>query len=553
MQLTIDKTLAEELLKTLPPDSELAVDLGEGMTFRGECVVDCNRFSDDMIQMIIAAAQKANARGIVIVCNGILKARQDPSGAKITSMKALEDAIVTYLLRGCIDGWLYYKAKDGFFEPMLVGAIQYHPTIPKQQEEHVTLNCYANSKDGQGGTRNRGEIEAASEKIILRKDQCLGKTVDQILVDMGWYHETPELKATYEQHFAMFRKMRPRFSEQFVCEGPIDIMEDEESGHGSRYKRLESRNTTGFPFRCVNDEELNEKRTFIDRRRSDFWEVSRKRHKLDENAFTKLPNELHIYMYHLDLHQQFWVHVACLKPYVYDTKLGEKLVLPDSHRDLIEVLINDGAILVDDIVQSKSGGTTILSYGPPGLGKTLTAEVYAEVIQKPILKVNAGMLGISIEEVEANLKDILKRVDRWKAILLLDEADVYIRKRANDLQQNAIVAVFLRTMEYFNGLFFMTTNRGDDVDDAIKSRCIARIKYSTPDKDNLFLIWKILSKHMGQNLPDALIEELVRTWPQLSGRDVKELIKLTMRYVASKKLEYNMDVFRKMGQFRELE
>lgn len=552
MQLTIDKTLAEELLKTLPPDSELAVDLGEGMTFRGECVVDCNRFSDDMIQMIIAAAQKADARGIVIVCNGILKARQDPSGAKITSMKALEDAIVTYLLRGCIDGWLYYKAQDGFFEPMLVGAIRYHPTIPKQQEEHVTINCYANSKDGQGGTRSRGEVEVSSEKIHLRKDQCVGKTVDQIFVEMGWYHETPELKAIYEKHFALFRQMRPKFSQQFVCEGPIMIMEDEESSHGSRYKRPEARNTNGFPFRCVNDEELNDKRTFVDRRRSDFWETSRGRHKLDENAFTKLPHDLRLYMYHLDLHQQFWVHVACLKPYVYDTKLGEKLVLPDSHRDLIEVLVNDGAVLVDDIVQGKSGGTTILSYGPPGLGKTLTAEVYAEVIEKPILKVNAGMLGITIEEVEANLKEILKRVQRWQAILLLDEADVYIRKRANDLTQNAIVAVFLRTLEYFNGLFFMTTNRGDDVDDAIMSRCIARIHYETPDAKNLYALWKILGKQFGADLEPSLINELVEAWPQMSGRDVKELLKLTMRYVRCRDLEYSLDVFRKMGQFRGL-
>ena len=38
---------------------------------------------------------------------------------------------------------------------------------------------------------------------------------------------------------------------------------------------------------------------------------------------------------------------------------------------------------------------------------------------------------------------------------------------------NAVVGVFLRVLEYFNGLLFLTTNRIDDIDEAIVSRCIA--------------------------------------------------------------------------------
>jgi MoxR-like ATPase len=39
-------------------------------------------------------------------------------------------------------------------------------------------------------------------------------------------------------------------------------------------------------------------------------------------------------------------------------------------------------VLMDDIVAGKSGGTTVLCAGPPGVGKTLTAEVYSEIIRR---------------------------------------------------------------------------------------------------------------------------------------------------------------------------
>jgi len=64
--------------------------------------------------------------------------------------------------------------------------------------------------------------------------------------------------------------------------------------------------------------------------------------------------------------------------------------------------------------------------------------------------------------------------------MLIDEADVYIRKRSDDIAANAVVGIFLRVLEYFDGLLFLTTNRIDDIDEAIISRCIALIRYLAP-------------------------------------------------------------------------
>jgi SpoVK/Ycf46/Vps4 family AAA+-type ATPase len=258
----------------------------------------------------------------------------------------------------------------------------------------------------------------------------------------------------------------------------------------------------------------------------------------------------YLYLFNLELHRNIWVHVQNVEPYRYKPELREKLVLPNDHRDLIDILTADMEVLADDIIEGKTGGTTILCKGAPGLGKTLTAEVYAEVVGKPLYRVHSGQLGVTAESVEASLTQILRRAARWGAILLLDEADVYIRKRDNDLQHNAIVAEFLRTLEYFDGLLFMTTNRTDDVDDAILSRCIAVIRYDTPPADAARELWRTLSTQFGAEIPDELVEELLTRYPQLSGRDIKELIKLVTRYCTRKQQPLSAEVFALCAMFR---
>ena len=57
---------------------------------------------------------------------------------------------------------------------------------------------------------------------------------------------------------------------------------------------------------------------------------------------------------------------------------------------------------------------------------------------------------------------------RWQVVLLLDEADVYLERRAtNDVLRNSLVSVFLRNLEYYRGILFLTTNRVGDFDKAV--------------------------------------------------------------------------------------
>jgi hypothetical protein len=72
----------------------------------------------------------------------------------------------------------------------------------------------------------------------------------------------------------------------------------------------------------------------------------------------------------------------------------------------------------------------------------------------------AGDIGVTGTEVEQNLNKFFKWAQDWRAILLLDEADVYLASRKNmDIERNSVVSVFLRALEYYGGILFITTNR----------------------------------------------------------------------------------------------
>jgi hypothetical protein len=225
-------------------------------------------------------------------------------------------------------------------------------------------------------------------------------------------------------------------------------------------------------------------------------------------------------------HVRLRVHVNNLTPYEYRREVAAGLVLPDVDRKMINILVDQSQNTFQDIVSGKGQSMNILSSGPPGTGKTATAEVFAEFKGRPLYTIQCSQLGLEPGEVESSLSIILQRANRWNAVLLLDEADVYIRRRAADIQQNAIVGVFLRVLEYASCILFMTTNLPENVDDAVASRCIVHLHYDVPTPLAQAKIWHILAELNGIQLDVASVNAFVAKHPNLTGRDVKNLLKL---------------------------
>jgi hypothetical protein len=67
---------------------------------------------------------------------------------------------------------------------------------------------------------------------------------------------------------------------------------------------------------------------------------------------------------------------------------------------------------------------------------------------EPLYIVGAGDLGTSAAKVDQNLANILRISATWSAVVLIDEADVFLEERSlHDIERNAMVAVFLRQLE----------------------------------------------------------------------------------------------------------
>lgn len=130
-----------------------------------------------------------------------------------------------------------------------------------------------------------------------------------------------------------------------------------------------------------------------------------------------------------------------------------------------------------------------------GVGKTSTAECVAAANGKPLLPITCGDLGLSPKEVEENLEFHFRLAQSWDCVLLLDEADVFLARRTvQDVNRNALVSVFLRILEYYEGILFLTTNRVGTLDEAFRSRIHMSLYYPTLSADQTAAIWKILCR-----------------------------------------------------------
>lgn len=86
------------------------------------------------------------------------------------------------------------------------------------------------------------------------------------------------------------------------------------------------------------------------------------------------------------------------------------------------------------------------------------------------IQVSAGELGHEPKKLEDQLSHISQLAYHWKALVLMDEADVFVQARSIDSHQNARVSVFLRKLEYNQGIMFL-------FDDAIQSRITLAVRY----------------------------------------------------------------------------
>ncbi|RSL54743.1 hypothetical protein CEP53_007347 [Fusarium sp. AF-6] len=218
----------------------------------------------------------------------------------------------------------------------------------------------------------------------------------------------------------------------------------------------------------------------------------------------------------------------------WNDKAWDSLVLEPETKDLIKALVKSrkyhAAQTIDDVIQGKGKGLVTVLHGPPGTGKTLTAEGISELLKCPLYMASAGELGTDSRYLEAELQKILDTCHAWGAILLLDEADVFLEKRnMHDIQRNALVSIFLRQLEYFQGILFLTTNRVETFDEAFQSRIHIALRYDALDakaKRTIFQMFLDRVRDLGKLKVEPLKEDdwTYLSKQELNGREIKNVI-----------------------------
>ncbi|EMD62473.1 hypothetical protein COCSADRAFT_146272 [Bipolaris sorokiniana ND90Pr] len=228
------------------------------------------------------------------------------------------------------------------------------------------------------------------------------------------------------------------------------------------------------------------------------------------------------------------------------------LVLPSQIKQNLKGLVSShrfhAAKTIDDVIQGKGKGLNVVLHGPPGVGKTLTGESIAEYLQCPLYAVSAGELGTNSRALEADLNRIMEITHSWGAILLLDEADVFLEARQpNDLHRNSLVSVFLRLTEYYQGILFLTTNRVETFDEAFQSRIHMGIRYEELSARARREIWQQhvgrVERMKGSQGMKAFTEADFDVLSQrvLNGRQIKNTVKTSQAIAVAEQSAFSME------------
>jgi SpoVK/Ycf46/Vps4 family AAA+-type ATPase len=151
--------------------------------------------------------------------------------------------------------------------------------------------------------------------------------------------------------------------------------------------------------------------------------------------------------------------------------------------------------------------------------------------------IGTGELGTDVSYTEPVLRRIFDLAKGWDAILLLDEADLFLSKRTqDDIKRNAFVTIFLRLLEYYQGILFLTTNRVQEFDPAFKSRIHLSVKYFALDATKRGCIWQNILQQVKdcRDWDQATYDRLGRDF-DLNGREIKNLVKPALAIAAYRK------------------
>ena len=173
-------------------------------------------------------------------------------------------------------------------------------------------------------------------------------------------------------------------------------------------------------------------------------------------------------------------------------------------------------------------GLYSLFSGPPGTGKTMTAEIMAGELGLDLYKIDLStVVSKYIGETEKNLSRIFQEAETSNAILFFDEADALFGKRsqigdAHDRYANIEVSYLLQKLEEYEGIVILATNLRRNLDDAFLRRFHFTVEFALPKAKERRLIWERIFPAATPQSSDLDLGFMARQF-EISGGNIRNI------------------------------
>lgn len=179
------------------------------------------------------------------------------------------------------------------------------------------------------------------------------------------------------------------------------------------------------------------------------------------------------------------------------------LQVKEPFRRLEDVILSDeNSSLIDQVLQEyhrsdvlASNGLypadKLLFCGPPGCGKTLTAEVLASELGLPLTVIRIDSVVSSyLGETAANLRQVFDFISSIPMVVLFDEFDALAKERADEAEHGElkrVVNAFLQMIDDYEGksLLVAATNHERILDSAVWRRFDEILAFEPPNAEQL--------------------------------------------------------------------
>jgi len=263
----------------------------------------------------------------------------------------------------------------------------------------------------------------------------------------------------------------------------------------------------------------------------------------------------------LTAHTQFNHRLAELADPIRPARHWEDLILPAESLSLIREACN--RFKHRETVLGRWGfgrklpygtGVHMLFAGPPGTGKTMTAEIVARELGLELYRIDLSrIVSKYIGETEQRLKELFDEAERSGAILFFDEGDALFGKRtevkdSHDRYANMEASYLLQRIEAYDGVTILATNLMQNLEEALIRRISVVVKFPAPGPVERELIFRA---HLPPEAPvaDDLDLEFLAERMEVSGGQIKNIVLAAAFMAASEQKPISMShLVRASGQ-----